>query len=206
MTTERPVGLNTGVPQGMGEYARSAQDGRREASDQDRRAFDDAMSGNREHPAGQSGEPAELARKPAGPFGLLGNRAGSPEYAGSSMAQQDGEAARAAARALSSRVASDLFDAAGRLMVADGRDGRRAVRIELKDEVLPGVAVSIFEQEGRIVAAFTCGTEASCERMCAAAQHLADELAASLARSTLVQVSTDDPDDPCLREAIGDPA
>jgi len=75
------------------------------------------------------------------------------------------------------------------------------VRLDLKAEVLPGVTLSVYEEEGRLVAAFTCASEASRETLNRCAQSLADELAQSLARAVLVRVSTDDPEDPCLLEA-----
>jgi len=75
------------------------------------------------------------------------------------------------------------------------------VRLDLKAEVLPGVTVSVYEEDGRLVAAFACASEASRETLNRCAPVLAQELAQSLARAVLVRVSTDDPEDPCLFEA-----
>ena len=93
-----------------------------------------------------------------------------------------------------------LGETAGQLLVADGSQGRREVRVELKDDVLPGVSVSVYEDEGRVVADFVCANERSRERACAMAPELAAQLAQRLDRPTRVRVSTDDPEDPRLAE------
>jgi hypothetical protein len=80
------------------------------------------------------------------------------------------------------------------------------VRVELKDEVLPGVTVCVYEDQGLLVAAFVCASEPSREKLCACAAALAGELASSLNRAVLVRVGTDDPEDPCPFEAAADPA
>ena len=103
-------------------------------------------------------------------------------------------------------LSQDLRQAAGRLMVGDGSSGRREVRIDLKDEILPGVTVSVYEDQGRLVADFVCASEPSREKLCACAPALAGELAGSLNRAVLVRVCTDDPEDPCPLEAAADPA
>ena len=72
--------------------------------------------------------------------------------------------------------------------------------MELKDDVLPGVSVSVYEDEGRVVADFVCANERSRERACAMAPELAAQLAQRLDRPTRVRVSTDDPEDPRLAE------
>jgi hypothetical protein len=103
-------------------------------------------------------------------------------------------------------LSQGLRQAAERLLVGDGSSGRREVRIELKDEVLPGVTVCVYEDQGLLVADFVCASEPSREKLCACAQALAGELAGSLNRAVLVRVSTDDPEDPCPFEAAADPA
>ena len=100
-------------------------------------------------------------------------------------------------------LSRDLAEAADRLLVGDGSSGRREVRFELKSDVLPGVTVSVYQEAGCVVAAFACASEASREKLCAAAPGLAAELAQSLGRACLVRVTTDDPEDPCLFEVAG---
>ncbi len=177
MSMDRRIGLETAIPQGTGTLSNS--DGHaagRQASDADRQAFEQAMA---------QGEP-EAAPEPASapsPFSLFGAAAAAP---------QAGTHAQALARALS--------ETAEQLLVADGSGGRRQVRVELKDDVLPGVSVSVYEEEGRCVADFVCANERSRERLCAMAPELAAQLADSLGRPARVRVSADDPEDPCLAE------
>jgi hypothetical protein len=185
--TDRRIGLETSIPQGMPDLSQSgAGSARGEASDTDRQAFERALS------QGDDGQQvraeAEQAAETPRPFGLFGSLAAAP-------------AGQAAAGAAPEGLAQSLSTAADRLLVGDGGSGRREVRIDLKDEILPGVTVSVYEDEGRLVAAFACASEASREKLCACAQTLAAEMAQSLSRPALVRVTTDDPEDPCLFEA-----
>lgn len=61
--------------------------------------------------------------------------------------------------------------------------------------------MSVYEDEGRMIADFVCAHEGSRERLCAMAPELAAQLAASLDRPTRVRVATDDPEDPRLAES-----
>ncbi|MPM21010.1 hypothetical protein SDC9_67449 [bioreactor metagenome] len=90
---------------------------------------------------------------------------------------------------------------AQRLLVGDGSSGRRAVQIQLSNDALPGVVMDVFEDAGAVVAEFTCSQESSRERLVHAAQWLADGLHASLQRTAVVRVQTDDPEDRCLIQA-----
>jgi len=183
--TERRIGLDTAIAQGMPDLSQQGAGGaRRDAADADRRAFEQALAGGDQDPA-QKTDGAPAAQAVPRPFALFGGPAAP--------------APQAAAAPLG--LAGSLAEAADRLLVGDGSSGRREVRIDLKNEVMPGVTVSVYEEEGRLVAAFACASEASREKLNACAQVLADELARSLGRSTLVRVSTDDPEDPCLYEA-----
>ena len=88
------------------------------------------------------------------------------------------------------------------MLVDDGASGGRPeVRITLRDEVMPGVTVAVYQAEGRMVASFVCANETSREKLIRCAQALADDMSRSLGQPALVQVSTDDPEDPCLFEA-----
>lgn len=160
-------------------------------SDTDRKAFQEALAADRNAaPAPAAAKPAADAAPPA-PFALFGAaRTATTEPAGAPAP---------------SGLANVLSQSAEQLLVNDD-GGRREVRVELKDDVFPGVSVAVFEDEGRLVAAFTCSVESSRERLAASAQTLAAELAGSLSRPARVQVQTDDPEDPCLVEASADPS
>ncbi|MEN4920214.1 hypothetical protein ABE485_16200 [Achromobacter spanius] len=184
MSIDRRIGLETAISQGSWNAANSdGQAAGRQASDADRQAFEQAMS---------QGEADAPPAPPAAssPFALFG--AGAP-------------VAAAGAEGQSAALAQALSDTAGQLLVADGSQGRRQVRIELKDDVLPGVSVSVYEDEGRLVADFVCAHEGSRERLCAMAPDLAAQMAASLDRPTRVRVATDDPEDPRLAETDAQP-
>lgn len=187
MSMERRVGLDASLPQGLPDLNHSGTGGaRREASDADRQAFEHAFAQGDDGGEEKSLRAAEQAGTVSRPLDLFG---GVPASAG--PAAPDGAP---------QGLVQDLSEMAERLLVDDG-SGRREVRIDLKDEVLPGVTVSVYEDEGRLVAAFVCASEPSREKLCACAQALACELAQLLVRPTLVRVTTDDPDDPCLFEA-----
>ena len=193
--TDRRIGLDTAVPQGMpGSSARFGTGGadvRGQASKDDRQAFEQAMSSeSTQAPAPAEAAPVDVPR----PFALFGAFAQSASTATAGGAPAPGE------------LSQGLRQAAERLLVGDGSSGHREVRIELKDEVLPGVTVCVYEDQGLLVAAFICASEPSREKLCACASALAGELAASLNRAVLVRVSTDDPEDPCPFEAAADPA
>ena len=181
--TERRIDLDIGLARSMPDLGQTgAGSARRDASDADRQAFQQALSSDGGDPAPETADtPLDTPR----PFALFpGLTASSP-----------------ASSAAPAGLAQALGEAADRMLVGDGGSGRREVRLDLKAEVLPGVTLSVYEEEGRLVAAFVCASEASRETLNRCAQTLADELAQSLARAVLVRVSTDDPDDPCLFEA-----
>jgi hypothetical protein len=89
-----------------------------------------------------------------------------------------------------------------RLMVDDGHNGQHQVRMELKDELLPGVTVVIQELDGRLQVDFICSVESSRLRLNEAAPEQARSLAESLRRDVLLRVQTDDDEDPCLLETL----
>jgi hypothetical protein len=128
---------------------------------------------------------------PAGPAGAA---AASPF---SLLAQRTAPATAAPDPHLSQGIGS----AVERLMVSDGRSGNQQVRMELKDDLLPGVTVIVQELEGRLQVDFICSVEASRLRLNEAAPSQAHELAQRLRRDVLLRVQTDDEDDPCLLEA-----
>lgn len=181
MSIDRRIGLDTAIAQGSGLAQSDAQTSGRQASDADKRAFEQAMARKDESPVAPPAAPS--------PFSLFGAaRADAP----------------APADATSQALAQALQGSAEQLLVADGSQGRRQVRVELKDDVLPGVSVSVYEDGGRVIADFVCANETSRERLAAMARPLAEQLADSLARPTRVRVGTDDPEDPCLTETDAD--
>jgi len=182
--TERRIDLDIGMARSMPDLGQQgAGASRREASDADRQAFEQALARDGGPPA-ESPEPSADTPKP---FVLLSG-ALAPAETQAPVAAPDG-------------LAQALSEAADRMLVGDGSSGRREVRLDLKAEVLPGVTVSVYEEDGRLVAAFACASEASRETLNRCAPVLAQELAQSLARAVLVRVSTDDPEDLCLFEA-----
>ncbi|MGE8658759.1 MAG: hypothetical protein ACN6O8_18610 [Achromobacter sp.] len=182
MSIDRRISLDTAIAQGSGLAQSDGQALGRQASDADRRAFEQAMAQDGEAPR----PPAPAAPTPFSLFGAARAQAAAP------------------ADSPSQALAQALLGSAEQLLVADGSQGRRQVRVELKDEVLPGVSVSVYEAEGRIVADFTCASETSRERLASLARPLAGQLAESLDRPTRVRVATDDPEDPCLTETDAD--
>jgi hypothetical protein len=102
-----------------------------------------------------------------------------------------------------SELTENLGNEVERLMVSDGSSGNRQVKMELKDDLLPGVTVAIQELEGRLQVDFVCSVESSRQRLNSALPDLASTLAQRLGRDVLMRVQTDDEDDPCLLEALG---
>lgn len=182
MSIDRRIGLDTAIAQGSGLTQSDGQAAGRQASDADRRAFEQALARDGDDP-----RPAPPAAPT--PFSLFG------AVRGDAAPPTDGP---------SRALAEALLGSAEQLLVADGSQGRRQVRVELKEEVLPGVSVSVYEAEGRVIADFICAIETSRERLTALARPLAEQLAESLGRPARVRVATDDPEDPCLAETDAD--
>lgn len=78
-----------------------------------------------------------------------------------------------------------------RLLVQDSLGGRRAVTVELKDKPLEKVAVSTFEEGGRLVVEFRCPTEAPVPVLEKHGAALAGELAGRLRRPVTLCVLCD---------------
>lgn len=101
-----------------------------------------------------------------------------------------------------SDLAAQMGAEVERLLVDDGSCGHRQVRLELKDDCLPGVSVAIQENEGRLQVDFFCRLEAPRRQLNRALPTLAQTLAQRLQRPVLLRVQTTDEDDPCLLEAL----
>lgn len=106
----------------------------------------------------------------------------------------------AAAPALAAGLRDALFTSLDRLLVSDDRS---ELRLDLKDEILPGVSVRLAETEGRLTVCFTCSVDSVRRQLSAHIDDLARELAQHLQRDALIQVQTDDPHDMRLTETLG---
>ena len=190
MSMERRIDLNVSVPDFRGQEFHTG--GQRQSAlpqpdAQAKSRFDEALAGKNTSEA--QPEVAERVSAP-NPFSLFGSL------------QPPGERPAAGlAPALSSRIG----DGIERLMVDDGSNGNRQVRMELKDDLLPGVTVALQELEGRLQVDFICSNETSRLRLNEAAPSQAQALAERLRREVLLRVQTDDPEDLCLTEALAAP-
>ncbi|HSV47685.1 MAG TPA: hypothetical protein VLJ58_17990 [Ramlibacter sp.] len=189
---DRRIDLNVSVPDYKSGELASGLGGsdarpRGEADPGARERFEQALQGGTPAAAAAPGSEA-----PA-PFALFGLRPGATTAAGT------GPAAAPAA------WSGQIGDAVQSLMVGDGSSGNKQVRMELKDDVLPGVTVTVQELEGRCQVDFICAVEESRLRLNAAAPSQAQLLADRLARPVLLRVQTDDDADPCLFEVAASP-
>lgn len=98
-----------------------------------------------------------------------------------------------------------LTETVARLYVGEGRAGGKQVRMDLDEDVLPGVSVAIEQVEGRLQVDFICRVEASRLKLVGAAPRQAPELAQRLDRPVLLRIQTDDEEDPCLLEVAAAP-
>ena len=185
MSIERSVNLNLSLP----EHGARGTDGGLGGGIPDRRSQPDADARQRFEQAMAAPKPG-ASEPPAAPqpFALFGSLARAP----APPPADDG---------LGERMA----DGIERLMVGDGSSGNRQGRMELKDELLPGVSVVVQELEGRLQVDFICANEDSRQRLVAAQEANARTLAERLNRPVLLRVQTDDEDDPCLQEALAHP-
>ncbi|MVW70475.1 MULTISPECIES: hypothetical protein [unclassified Bordetella] len=80
--------------------------------------------------------------------------------------------------------------------VSDDNIADRRVSVRLAEHVLPGVMLSIHEDEGRVNVDFMCSAEPSRACLREIAPRLSTELANQLNRDTRVCVRSEDPEDP----------
>lgn len=105
---------------------------------------------------------------------------------------------------LETPIQHDLCESLERLLVSD-EGNHEEVRLDIKDDALPGVSIRLFEAEGRLTVCFVCSADAVRRRLDATITELAGQLATRLQRDVLVQVQTDDPQDLRLNEALARP-
>ena len=183
MSTDRSIRLDVSVPDlgaraGEGFASGSGQQGA--ADSQARERFDRAFAPPPLAPA-ETGAADAIPK----PFSLFGSVSPEQGVSDSTMAPQ-------------------LHELLDRLMVDDEAGGKQ-VRMDLKDDLLPGVSIVIQEAEGRLQVDFICRAEASRLRLNAALPAQAPLLAQRLERDVLLRVQTDDLEDPCLFEVTASP-
>ena len=176
--TDRRVDLNLNTPT-FQQDEHAAGLGKRErgpASEGDRERFERSLERN--------GETQTVGGKPSAPvvdspFALFG--ASVPEASASPQQPASG--------------LKDVNTLLDRLMVGEGGQGGKMVRMALSDDLLPGVSVSVSESGGGWLVECECSNDDSRERLCAQVRELASEMADRVGRETLWRITTDDPED-----------
>lgn len=167
----------------MGSQAGASHQQRREPTPHEAQRFAQAMqAGGDGVSAGVSKAataPAQAdssAGRPASAFDLL-RQMGAPASATTSAPDVQQQA-----HASLDRLRQDLQNLVGRLMVGEGSSGAggRMLMMDLSDEILPGVTVSVYDDAGAWVAEFRCREEEPfrllAQRAAVMASKLADEL------------------------------
>jgi hypothetical protein len=159
--------LRRGTSQlGLSPEGQSESGSRQDADPQAALQFQKAMGLS----ASVAAEPAAL---PSGPFALFG--AATPP---APVVRNEG-------------LQEVLCSMVDKLMVGDGRQSQRSVRLELADDVMPGVSLSLFEEAGAMVAEFECRNADSFATLSESAQASANQLAVTLGRNTVWRVIAD---------------
>ncbi len=167
----RPQGTDVGVSTGSS----SATPQRQQPSDADVGRFRQAFQGDTSGQA--SSPPKETTNLPAGPFDLFrANAVTQPTAPGSSLSES---------------LRGRLSDMVTRLMVGDGEQAPRSVRMTLDDAIMPGVDLAVYEEEGFWVAHFYCRISASFTELAAPGPDMVVRLAEALRRPCLWRVEGD---------------
>ena len=140
--------------------------------------------------------PSALPISPSGVFGAQMSGAQMPAVQAAPAPPREPDTASLGQR---------IGEAVERLMVGDGRSGNRQVRMDLKDDLLEGVSVTVQEMNGRLQVDFACAVESSRLRLNSAAPGQAHELATRLARDVLLRIHTGDESDQHLLEVVAHP-
>lgn len=174
--TERRIDLNLNMPAfTSGGPGSGGGTLRGEADERDRERFLDHLQ-RADTPA-----PTDAPPSPPSPFALLG----------------------ALPSAAPTPALPPLGELLAGLMVGEGHAG--AVRMELAEDLLPGVTVSVGEADGAWQVDFICRDDDSRLRLNRSAPALAQEMANRLQRDTLWRVMTDDDEDLRLFETRATP-
>jgi len=172
--SDRPVTLDLRAPANTTGGLPSAP-GRDSAASADRDAaerFRDALA-NQGSPGDQAGRNALPAT--ASPFDLLAAR----------TVDRDPSPSVAEPRQIVDAVC-DLVD---RILINDGSAGRREVRMTLSDDLLPGVTVRVYEDEGAWVADFETADPQSFIRLAEPVDEMAQQLANLLEHDAIWRVA-----------------
>lgn len=201
MSVERGIHLDVSVPDFGQQAFTPDMHGRgdkpmHQPDDHAAERFKAAMEGTAAGAGSDAKDPAVELQRPGGLFDLFG-----PAHRASALPAVTAEGPHRSA----GDWARQMGDSIERLMVDDGQHGSRQVRMQLKDDVLPGVTVAIQECDGRLQVDFVCSVEASRLRLNEEASSHARTLADRLQRDVLVRVQTDDDEDPCLLETLACP-
>jgi len=187
MRIERPTGMNTFLPEKTRKLVSSELNESGSSTLQaDMRSFEQELERDKADDDSASGDDDP---SPFTPFDLL-----------KSLPQTHGSTQEAS---VCMAVSQAVFDIVQELYASDERTSRRQVSVVLTEDTLPGVRLSVYEAEDRMVADFMCSVESSRECLCQIAYRLATELADRLRRDTRVSVCMDDPEDPRTLQVDG---
>lgn len=190
MSTDRGIRLDMSAPD-IGsrpgqDTPGGAKEGYGDAPDpQLQQRFKRALEGQAQPEGPESGEPASPLRGAFDLFGPAGRHALPPP-----------------APHLPDEFFALLDEQLSRLMVGEGSHGGKQVRMDIKEDTLPGVSVVIEEAQGRLQVSFICAVESSRLRLNAHLPQHAPALAQRLQRDVLLRVCTDDPEDPRVFEML----
>ena len=169
--SERRVGLDLGMPSGasVGADPGGARPG------EERPEADAGLAQRFREQLAQGAAPPPEAPPAARPFDLFG-AARAPE---------------AQARPEPSKLAEMVEQSASRMLVSGGA-GEAAVRIRLKDDLLPGTEVRIAQRDGRLEIEFVATEAASGTWLAAQSESIAGEVSRRLRRDVRVLVKRED--------------
>ena len=172
---ERPIHLDL-TPQGQVPFqAEGRHPGTRDPDPESARRFAQSLgSGTAADESRATNGDAALPR----PFDLLGRKAAHP-------------ATNDPAAAPTEPLLQSLQGMVQQLMVGDGQDGRRMLRVEIDPEVLPGVSLTLQEDAGAWVAEFECNREESFVLLARPASEMAKKLADSLGQDAVWRVTAE---------------
>ena len=140
-----------------------------------RQAFQSSPQGN------GAANDTDAKTMPSGPFDLFrGLSAGAAQGLSTSLPLAPSES--------SEPLRQRLRDMVTRLMVGDGDQAPRSVRMSLDDAVMPGVDLAVYEEEGFWVAHFYCRVQESFVELAAPGPDMASRLADTLRRPCLWRI------------------
>jgi hypothetical protein len=207
MSTDKPVNLNLAVPDfgaqglagGFSDRQGSSNPKREEVDAKTRERFDSLLGGEVEK---NQHRPSASLLGPAGPAGLAGPK--SVEFLPQPFAlfQSQDASTETPVKSLAADLLGQVNHLVGRLMVGNGSSGNRQVRIDIQDDQLPGVTLTVQQIDGRLQVDFVCSVDVSRLHLNRAAPDLAAQLAERLSQDVLIRVQTDDDEDLCLYEIV----